>query len=71
MTPNQSRAARALLGWSQDKLAKISGVSKATIAFFELGQREPYPRTLRDLREAFEGAGVFITNGKPSVKTRK
>lgn len=61
----QTRAARAWLGWTQDDLAKASTVAKRTIAEFELGNRVPYDRTLRDIREAFERAGiVFIFEEK-------
>ncbi|MBF0392102.1 MAG: helix-turn-helix transcriptional regulator [Alphaproteobacteria bacterium] len=60
LTPEQSRAARALLGWSQQKLAEEAKVAKQTLADFERGARTPYDRTLRDLRAAIEGAGVLI-----------
>ena len=60
LTSEQCRAARALVGWSQDELSAASSVAKATIANFELGSRKPYARTLRDLREALEAAGVRL-----------
>ena len=41
MTPEQCRAARALLGWSQDQLAQLSQVHKSVITLFELGERPP------------------------------
>jgi transcriptional regulator with XRE-family HTH domain len=63
LTPGQCRAARALVGWSQDQLATASHVAKATIANFELGKRTPYGRTLDDLIAALEAAGVEFTNG--------
>lgn len=64
ISPQQCRAARGLLGWSQDMAAEASKVAKATIANFELGKRSPYDRTLRDLKQAFELAGVeFIPPG--------
>ena len=74
MTPSQLRAARALLGWSQDELAARSEVAKRTIAAFEVGGRAPYPRTLGAIRSALEAAGVeFIEadNGGPGVRLRK
>lgn len=59
---------------SQDDLAAKSGVAKATIAAFELGQRQPYPRTIAAIRAALEAAGVeFIAEngGGPGVRLRK
>jgi len=67
-------AARAILAASQDDLAAQSGVSKATIAAFELGQRQPYPSTLQKLRAALEAAGVqFIepNGGGAGVRLRR
>jgi transcriptional regulator with XRE-family HTH domain len=46
------------LGWSQDQLSVASKVAKATIANFEAGKRAPYERTLADIRESLEKAGV-------------
>lgn len=74
LVPEQCRAARALLNWSQDRLATASGVSKPTIANFETGKRMPYERTLDDLREALEAAGIeFIpeNGGGAGVRLRK
>jgi transcriptional regulator with XRE-family HTH domain len=71
-TPGQCRAARALIGWSQDQLASASKVAKATIANFEVGKRTPYDRTLDDLVAALEAAGVEFTNGEqPGVRLKK
>jgi transcriptional regulator with XRE-family HTH domain len=63
ISARQLRAARGLLGWSQFDPAKKADVGRATIADFESGKREPYPRTLDILRIALEGAGVEFTNG--------
>jgi transcriptional regulator with XRE-family HTH domain len=71
--PGQLRAGRALIGWSQDRLAVEAKVAKATIANFEAGRRQPYDRTLDDIREALETAGVeFIPQdgGGPGVRLR-
>jgi transcriptional regulator with XRE-family HTH domain len=68
------RAARALLHWSQTDLSKASAVATKTIADYERGARTPYDRTLRDLRQAFEAAGIEFTNGDASglrLKRRK
>jgi transcriptional regulator with XRE-family HTH domain len=59
--PEQCRAARALLGWSQQELAARAKVARKTIADFEQGQVTPYPRTLKDIREALEeGGAIFV-----------
>lgn len=64
----QCRAARALISWSQDQLVDASKVTKSTIANFEAGKREPYPRTLADLRSALEAAGVeFLDDGQAAA----
>ena len=63
-TANQCRAARALLGWSQERLARESRVATRTIASFEIGEGVPLDRTLSDIRRALETGGVEFTNGK-------
>jgi transcriptional regulator with XRE-family HTH domain len=61
----QIRAARALLGWNQDDLAKASKVSIATIRRIE-GQDGPvmgYVSTLMSIQTALEKAGIrFLDN---------
>jgi predicted transcriptional regulator len=67
INPKQSRAARSLLGWNQQKLADAAGVAMATVQFFEAGKRDPIPNNLSAIRRALEEAGVeFIPakNGK-------
>jgi transcriptional regulator with XRE-family HTH domain len=60
LSPQLTRAARALLGWQQADLAEHSGVSKSTIAAFE--QRGEDSRLAhmnnKALVEAFEAAGL-------------
>lgn len=64
LTSQQCRAARGWLDWSQDELAKKSGVSRRAIAEFERGLSVPHDRTLRDVRAAFESGGIeFIFVG--------
>jgi ribosome-binding protein aMBF1 (putative translation factor) len=58
MTPQQSRAARGWLGWSQTDLANRAEVSLSTVRDFELGNRTPIPVTLGAMRRTFEEAGV-------------
>jgi transcriptional regulator with XRE-family HTH domain len=63
LTPDLCRAARGLLNWTQMDLKAASGVATKTIADYERGARTPYDRTIRDLRQAFEAAGVEFMNG--------
>lgn len=74
INPAQCRAARALLNWSRQELAKAAQVAERTIVDFERGARTPYDRTLRDIREALEAAGVqFIdeNGGGAGVRMRE
>lgn len=58
----QVKAARSLLGWSQDDLADHSGVSKPTIGRLEaIDSNEPIggrPETGEALTAALEKAGI-------------
>ncbi|MEI4480956.1 MULTISPECIES: helix-turn-helix transcriptional regulator [unclassified Phyllobacterium] len=60
MNVAQIRAARGLLGWSQQELADAAGVGRATIADFETGKRTPYARTIEEMQRALESAGVVF-----------
>jgi len=74
MTPAQSRAARALIDWSQDRLAEQSGVSVTAIRNFERGATTPVRNNLAALCTALEAAGIeFIAEngGGPGVRLRK
>jgi len=74
ITPEQCRAARALLGWSQSDLELESKVARKTLADFEGSKRFPYERTLCEIRRALEWAGViFIPENSegPGVRLRK
>jgi transcriptional regulator with XRE-family HTH domain len=65
--PEQCRAARALLDWSQQDLAARAKVARKTVADFELKQVRPYARTLRDVVEAFESAGIAFLAAEENV----
>ncbi len=68
LSPEQSRAARAWLEWSQDDLAKRASVGLSTVRSFEKGERTPIKNNLDALREALEQGGikaVFGDDGKP------
>ncbi len=64
LTPKHVRAARALLAWSQQDLAKAAGVATSTVADFERGQRTPVANNAQAIRSALEGAGIrFLPTG--------
>jgi transcriptional regulator with XRE-family HTH domain len=71
ITPEQCRAARALLQWSQSLLAGKAGVAKKTLQLFELGRRGSYARTLDALQGALSKGGVeFIPENGGGVGVR-
>jgi DNA-binding XRE family transcriptional regulator len=72
MEPMQCRAARGLLHWTQNELARRAGVSDVTIRGFENDQTTPTRATLAVLRQAFEKAGVEFTNDEhPGVRMKR
>lgn len=58
VSPAQCRGARALLRWTQDRLAERAAVARKTVADFELGNRSLHRRTRLDITIALEAAGV-------------
>jgi transcriptional regulator with XRE-family HTH domain len=54
---NQVKAARALLGLSQEELAVLTGLSIPTIRKIESGAISPRSRTMNAIRHAIEDAG--------------
>ena len=75
LTPEQLRAARALVDWSRDDLAKKSDVSPNTVWGFEQGRSDPKRSTLYKWQRALEAAGVeFIEENEhsgPGVRLAK
>ena len=73
LTRRQCRAARGLLGWSQERLAEAARVSPPTVTNFENGISRPMRNNLLALRTAMEQAGVvFIpaNGGGPGVRLK-
>lgn len=60
LSPEQSRAARGWLDWSQEELAKRANVSLSTVRDFEKGRRVPIANNLDALRRAIEAGGVQL-----------
>jgi transcriptional regulator with XRE-family HTH domain len=71
ITSEQCRGARAMLGWSQDELAKAAKVSRATVVDFERGARAPHPNNLAALHAALEAGGIeFVAANGGGVGVR-
>lgn len=64
LSPEQIKAARALLAWSQQDLATAAKVATSTLADFERGFRTPVANNAQAIREALEAQGLsFIAGG--------
>jgi DNA-binding XRE family transcriptional regulator len=68
MRPEQCRAARAWLGWTQEQLAKNADVGLSTVKEFEKGGRRTLPAILSQLQRTFEEAGVEFLADAVRVK---
>jgi transcriptional regulator with XRE-family HTH domain len=72
VTPAQSRGARGILEWTQERLATEAGVSLSTVKDFEAGRRKPIGNNLAAIRKAFESAGIeFINGNSPGVRLKQ
>jgi transcriptional regulator with XRE-family HTH domain len=68
LTPEQSRAARAWLGWTQAELAERAQVGLSTIKDFEGKNRVPIANNLQAILRALEAGGMqmlFDPKGNP------
>lgn len=63
LSPAQLRAARALLAWSQQDLARAAHVGASTVADFERGHRTPVANNAEAMRSALETAGISFLPG--------
>jgi transcriptional regulator with XRE-family HTH domain len=76
LTPAQIRAARAMIGWSREELAKRSGVSAPALRDFERleGGSDPRQGTVHKWQRALEAAGVRFIDADdhdgPGVRLR-
>jgi transcriptional regulator with XRE-family HTH domain len=74
MTPAQCRAARALLDWSQSKLAEAAGLGLSTVVDFERERRSISDSAKSEIEAALHAAGVIFVaeNGEGAgVRLRK
>ena len=69
ITPEQCRAARALIDITQRELAHLAKIGESTVRDFEAGRRDPLPENLMAMRDYLEQAGVeFVADGETSSK---
>lgn len=75
LLPRQSKAARALLEWNQEKLASESGVRLGTIKDFERGKHQLNARALSILAKTYQKAGLVLffedDNGGVGVREKR
>jgi predicted transcriptional regulator len=72
MTPAQCRAARALIGMTQDQLAGLAVVTTSLIADYESRAIAMRVTDVEAIWRALEKAGVeFIDGDRPGVRLRK
>ena len=73
ISPEQCRAARAVLKLSQTELARAAGLGRSTLADYERATRTPTSENLAAIRVALEGAGIAFIDpdgGGPGVRLR-
>jgi transcriptional regulator with XRE-family HTH domain len=71
ISADERRAARELVGMSQEVLANVSRVSRSTIIVFENRHKLPRYNKLEAIRRALEAAGVdFPTGGQAEAMNR-
>jgi len=73
LSPEQCRAARGLLDWTQDHLAAEAGVSRSTVRDFESRRHLIQKSTEGQLLSALEAAGVIFLDSDgdgPGVRLR-
>lgn len=68
MSPEQCRAARNWLGWSQDELRKRASVGLSTVKDFESGTRKPIPNNLAAIQKALEDGGIQFTSDPEGIQ---
>jgi transcriptional regulator with XRE-family HTH domain len=71
MTPAQCRAARALLDWTQPRLAEEAELGLSTVVDYERQRRVVSSDAIASIARALESAGIEFTNGgKPGVRMK-
>jgi len=73
VTPREVRAARALLGWTRQRLADRAVVSLNSVIRLEQGVVDPRTSTILRVRRALEEAGIeflSLSGDEEGVKLR-
>jgi len=60
ISPSQSKAARALLGWTQAKLAQKSGIPLDTVKRFERAKSDTRGKAMIKMEAAIRQAGIRL-----------
>jgi transcriptional regulator with XRE-family HTH domain len=71
MSPEQVRAARNWLNWSQAQLAEQAKVGLSTIKDYESGKRLPIANNLEAIQRALEAEGIRFTADSVSGPIRE
>ena len=72
ITPELCRAARGLLDWTGDDLAREARVALNTVRKIETGKTVPMPNNLSAIQAAFERAGIeFIPENGGGAGVRR
>jgi hypothetical protein len=66
LTPTRCQAARGLLQWTRERLARESGVDLALVVAFELDQLSADTATIAALSGALEAAGIGLAGAGDS-----
>jgi DNA-binding transcriptional regulator YiaG len=61
LSPEQIRAARSWLAWTQGDLALRANVGLSTVKDYERGARAPIANNLAAMQRALEAAGMKFT----------
>ena len=70
VTGEQVKGARALLGWTQTRLALETGLNPSTILEFETGRRRTTAGSVFTIQYALETVGVEFPEGqRPRLKS--
>ena len=71
MSPEQVRAARSWLGWTQAELAEAANVGLSTVKDYEGAKRTPIANNLEAIKRALEKAGMKFTANSISGPIKK